>query len=311
MIVVFGSINLDLVARVARLPRPGETVAGDSLVALPGGKGANQALAARRAGATVALAGATGTDVFAAMALAGLEAAGVGLDSVRRLEAPTGIALVHVDADGENSITVIPGANAEATAAAVPDAALGAGTTLLMQLEVPLAAIVDAAIRAGKHGARVVLNAAPAQALPAALLSALDVLIVNEHEAAALSASAGFGSAATPAAFASAFHGRHGSSVIVTLGAGGVLAVAEGTSAEVAAPTVKVVDTTGAGDAFTGALAAALDRGAAWPRALAEGVAAGSLACSAHGAQSALPDAAAITALARSIEPRVRVRSLH
>jgi ribokinase len=306
MIVVFGSINLDLVARVARLPRPGETIAGASFATLPGGKGANQALAARRAGAQVALAGAVGTDVFAPMALAGLVSAGVDLAWVRRVEAPTGVALIHVDAQGENAITVVPGANAHAAAAPIPDASLGSGTTLVMQLEVPLAAVGEAAARARKCGARIMLNAAPAQELPAATLSTLDILVVNEHEAATLAG--GLGVPATPEDFATAIHRHFECCAIVTLGADGALALAEDRLLHAAALAVDAVDTTGAGDAFTGALAAALDRGAAWPRALAEGVAAGSLACLRPGAQSALPAAAAISELARSIEPRVVAR---
>jgi ribokinase len=134
VILVFGSINLDLVARVARLPRPGETLSGESFAALPGGKGANQALAARRAGAAVALAGAVGNDAFAAPALAGLAEAGVDLSAVRRVTGTTGIALVQVDAAGQNCITVIAGANVHADPGAVSDNQLAPVTTLLLQL---------------------------------------------------------------------------------------------------------------------------------------------------------------------------------
>jgi len=308
MIVVFGSVNLDLVARVARLPHPGETHTGVSFAALPGGKGGNQALAARRAGAAVMLAGAVGTDVFATMALAELFAAGVGLECVRRVEVPTGIALIHVDAQGENCITVIPGANARALATAIRDVHLGPGTTLLMQLEVPLGAVGEAATRASRSGARVVLNAAPAQELPAALLSSVDVLIVNEHEAAALAR--GLRMPTAPESFADTVRRQHGCSTIVTLGARGALAATDRQRLHATAPAVEVVDTTGAGDAFTGALAAALDRGAAWPRALAEGVAAGSLACQSNGAQSALPAAGAIGELSVTIESGIVARAL-
>src|SRR5690349_5724410 len=128
MIVVFGSINLDLVARVARLPRPGETLAGDGFATHPGGKGANQALAARRAGADVTLAGSVGNDTFASQALRGLAEAGVDLAHVHRTDAPTGVALIHVDAQGQNSITVVAGANAHADPARVPDSLLAPGT---------------------------------------------------------------------------------------------------------------------------------------------------------------------------------------
>ncbi len=292
MIVVFGSVNLDLVARVARLPQPGETIAGSDFATLPGGKGANQALAARRAGAEVAMAGAVGNDAFAGDALSGLSAAGVDLAWVKRAAAPTGVALIHVDASGQNAITIVPGANAAARAAAVPDAALVPGNTLLLQLEVPMEAVCDVAARAKRGGARVVLNAAPIAELPAELLASVDVLIVNAVEAAALAAALRIPGA--PEAFVAAVHRRHGASAIVTLGAHGALAAADQTLFRIAAPVVDVVDTTGAGDAFAGVLAAALDRGASWPEALAQATAAGSLACTARGAQTALPERAAI-----------------
>lgn len=298
MIVVFGSINLDLVARVSRMPQPGETLAGSAFAMFPGGKGANQALAARRAGAQVAMYGAVGRDAFAEPALASLAAAGVALDGVARVDAPTGVALIHVDARGENAITVVAGANGEAAAARVPAAAMPASTTLLMQLEVPLAEV--GAVAAAATAARVVLNAAPAQPLPAALLDLLDVLVVNEHEAAAIGAALGLPASAE--GFADALRERHGCAVVVTQGAAGALAsTAEGVY-RVPAPPTEVVDTTGAGDAFCGALAAALDRGSAWPRALAEAIAAGSLACRRAGAQPSLPAWDAIAALADDIE---------
>jgi ribokinase len=308
MIVVFGSVNLDLVARVDRLPRAGETLAGESFAALPGGKGANQALAARRAGAAVLFAGAAGSDSFADAALAGLAAAGVDLSGVRRVPVPTGVALIHVDAGGENCITIVPGANAQADPALIPDALLVPGTTLLLQLEVPLLAVIAAARRARGHGARVVLNAAPAAPLPPELVAATDVLVVNEHEARTVAAALGLPSA--PGDFAATFFRRFGAAAVVTLGARGAVAAVEGMRYTAPAPAVTVVDTTGAGDAFTGALATALDRGATWRRALAEGLAAGSLACAAHGAQAALPDAAAVTALAEAVQPVVAAVAL-
>lgn len=308
MIFVFGSINIDLVARIERLPRPGETIAGIAFAMLPGGKGANQALAARRAGADVAIAGAVGTDPFAAAALSGLVAVGVDVAQVRRDAAPTGVALIHVEASGQNAITVIPGANASVQAAGVPDAALHSGTVLVLQLEVPFDAVCAIASRARECGARVVLNAAPAQALPASLLANVDVLVVNAIEAATLAA--GLGLPDAPEGFASALHRRRGCAVIVTLGPGGVIAAVDGSLWTAPAPRVDVVDTTGAGDAFVGALAAALDRRAAWARAIVEGVAAGSLACTVAGAQPALPMAAAIAPLADAAESALRSRPL-
>jgi len=170
MILVFGSINVDLTARVERFPRPGETIAGLSFAVVPGGKGANQALAARRAGSEVAMIGAVGTDTFVETALSGLRAAGIDLDGVRRIDGSTGIAVIIVDTRGQNSIVVVPGANGNVAAADVSDDALHPGATLVLQLEARLAEVATAAHRARARGARVVLNAAPAMALPATLL---------------------------------------------------------------------------------------------------------------------------------------------
>ena len=283
MIVVFGSINLDLVARVPRIPAPGETIGGRSLATLPGGKGANQALAARHAGADVTLVGAVGRDGFAAAALANLAASGVDLARVAAVDAPTGVALINVDDRGENAITVVPGANALVRADHVPDDLLAPGGTLLMQLEVPLAEVVALARRAHARGATVVLNAAPALPLPAALISDLDVLVVNEHEAAACARAWQLPEA--PSGFVAGATERFGLDVVLTMGARGALTQVGGDVVRAAPPAVEVVDTTGAGDAITGALAAALDRGSGLATALTEGVQAGALACTHAGAQ--------------------------
>jgi len=299
MVVVFGSINLDLVAQVARIPGPGETLAGRSFITAPGGKGANQALAAARAGAKVALFGAVGRDAFAASALANLEASGIDLSGVTGVDAATGVALIHVDAQGENAITVIAGANGSARAAQVPDALLGPTTTLMLQLEVAIAEVATLAQRARARGARVMLNAAPAAAVSDDLLRLVDVLVVNEGEAAHIGAEHGLPAMLEHfAAWASA---RCGCAVIVTLGPRGALAVRGDERFSIAAPPTRVIDTTGAGDALAGALAAALDRGASLRTALAEGIAAGSLACGAHGAQAALPQRGAIATLAETL----------
>jgi ribokinase len=300
MLVVFGSINLDLVAHVARLPGPGETIAGESFAAHPGGKGANQALAARRVGADVALVGAVGNDAFAAPALRNLVDAGVDLQRLARVDAPTGVALIHVDESGENSITVVAGANAHADPATLPDSLLAAGTTLLMQLEVQFPAVHALAVRARKHGARVILNAAPAHPLSTSLLPLIDVLVVNEIEAAALSTH--LGAAATPQVFALDVAQRFGCATVVTLGAAGAFAVVGSTLIRASAPVLHAIDTTGAGDAFTGVLAAALYREIHWNRSLALSVAAGSLACTARGAQSALPAFGTIDFVASTVE---------
>ena len=187
MIVVFGSLNVDLVARVPRLPQPGETLKGESFAMLPGGKGANQALAASRAGGDVHLFGSVGrADGLAVAALRALAQSAVDVAGVVECDAPTGVALIHVDDRGENCITVVAGANASARAAQVPDAMLSRQAIVLMQLEVPLDEVAALARRARQRGARVVLNAAPATRLPRTLLDDVDVLVVNETEALAL-----------------------------------------------------------------------------------------------------------------------------
>ena len=308
MIAVFGSVNLDLVARVARLPRPGETLPGTSFATSPGGKGANQALAARKAGANVALHGAVGDDAFARPALALLHEAGVDVDGVRRVDAATGVALIHVEDSGENAITVIPGANAHAVASQVDDEALDRATTLLLQLEVPAGQSLLLANRARVHGARVVLNAAPAMPLDAAWLDALDVLIVNELEAATLAG--GLSLPSDPDGFAATLGQQRAITMIVTLGARGALAVAGGTRYAVPSLPVQCVDTVGAGDAFVGTFAAALDAGLKLPHALARSCAAGALACTHVGAQPSFVHAEALAAPAATLESQIEVTAL-
>jgi len=297
MVVVFGSVNLDLVAQVARMPVPGETIRGQAFVTVPGGKGANQALAASRAGARVRMFGAVGRDAFGTAALANLQASGVDLTGVAHVDAATGVAMIQVDAHGENAITVIAGANDEARAEQVGEDALRPDAVLVMQLEVPLAEVAALAGRA--RGTRIVLNAAPALALPVELLRMIDTLIVNETEAAFIAAALDLPD--DPGQFALEASGNHGCTVVVSLGSRGALAAREGEFMMIAAPATDVVDTTGAGDALVGAYAAALDRGAPLRQALAEGVAAGSLACTRHGAQAALPTRDEIAALAATL----------
>ncbi len=296
MVTVFGSINLDLVCRVAHFPAPGETIAGSSFTTFPGGKGANQALAAARAGATVRMFGAVGNDAFATAATALLIRGGVDVDGVAPVDAPTGCATILVDDHGENCIVVVAGANAKADPRAVPDSALTAQTVLLLQQEVDPASNTSLIARARRAGARTILNAAPAHPVSLDVLRMIDVLIVNESEAATLAAALGWSASPREFALRATSEAPH-LAVVVTLGAAGALWNGTDVSLHVAAPSVRVVDTTGAGDAFVGALAAALDRGATPVRALRRGVAAGSLACTANGAQPALPDAAAIDAL--------------
>jgi ribokinase len=294
MIVVFGSINIDLVTRAERIPAPGETVLGGDYVTIPGGKGANQALAARRAGAKVALVGAYGRDDFASVALSLLQADGVDLAASRATSKATGAAFITVDPHGENAIVVASGANAEANAAQLEATGLGAGDFLLLQREVPIAEVEAAAAWARRAGAKVVLNAAPAGELSAGLMANLTYLVVNEHEAAIVGGA--FGLAGAPDEIAGAIARRFEIAVIVTLGAAGAVAFAEGRRREAPAPKIEVVDTTAAGDTFVGAFAAALDAGLSFETALRRGLAAGSLACTKPGAQPSMPYQAEIDA---------------
>src|SRR2546430_7943498 len=259
MVIVFGSINLDLVTRVARFPAPGETIGAESFATHPGGKGANQALAAARAGASVRLYGAVGTDAFADTALALLTVGGVDLEGVKRAAAQTGTATILVDADGENCIAVAAGANALADPQAVPDGVLTSGTVLVLQHEVPDQANAVLIARAHRAGARIVLNAAPVRPLSIELLLQIDVLIVNALEAAALAAQHGWPATAQAFAEAAIAVAAPNFAVIVTLGKEGALAASRAGAVRVRARGVEVVDTTGAGDAFVGVFAAAID----------------------------------------------------
>jgi ribokinase len=278
-VVVVGSLNQDITVATDRRPAGGETVIGRSVSTAPGGKGANQAVAAARAGARVAMVGCVGADAAGEALRAGLRAAGVDDAAVRALDdAPSGTALIVVDAAGENSIVVVPGANARLTAADVEHApGGGAGPLVLAQLEVPEEAVAAAARLAG----RFVLNASPVRPLPPALLEAADPLIVNAGEAAALVGSG----ASDPRALAAAAHERGVRSIVITLGARGACWSTPGTIIERRAPRVDVVDTTGAGDVFAGTLAAALGRGADPEAALAAAVEAGAAAVGWRGAQ--------------------------
>jgi ribokinase len=283
MILVFGSINVDIVVPVGQLPKPGETVLGGDYALLPGGKGANQALAACRAGSRVTLVGAIGNDAFAATALGGLRQAGVALDMVAAVEQPTGCAAIVVAADGENMIAVASGANTAVRADQVPAELPGPGTILVAQMEVPVAETAALVRRVRAAGGRCLLNYAPALPIDRAMLRDVDILVANEGEAAALGPD--------PAALA----GDLRQALVVTRGAEGAVAyLADGAQLAVPALPIEPVDTTGAGDAFVGVLAAALDAGSDLETALRRASAAAGLACLARGAQTALPDAAAI-----------------
>lgn len=294
MIVCFGSINLDLIFPLDRLPGPGETLLGPDTRIEPGGKGANQAVAAARDGACVLMAGAVGRDALADGALALLRETGADLSRVARVEAATGCAAICTDPQGRNQIAVGAGANLLARADQVEDAALGPGTTLLLQMETEPAEVAVLVHRAHALGTRIVLNLAPARPLDADALRGLDLLVVNESEAAWLAGQLG------AQATAAGLHAALSVGVIRTLGAAGAEYAAAGEAGAMPAWAVQVVDSTAAGDCFTGVLAAALDRGAALPEALARANAAAGLCCTRVGSQGSLPTAAETDAAFRN-----------
>ncbi len=286
MIVVFGSINLDLFFPMEELPVAGQTLLSSDSRLEPGGKGANQAVAAARDGARVAMAGAVGRDGLADSALAGLKAAGVDLSRVARLEGvTTGCAAICTDAHGRNQIAVGAGANLRASAAQVEEALFGAETVLLTQME--CAADETAALirRARKRGARIIHNHAPARVLDLDALQAVDVLVVNEEEGGMLGQHLGTGSNAA------SLHAALGIAVVCTLGPRGLeLGSADG-HWQLPAHAVEVKDSTGAGDCFCGVLAAGLDRGLGLRDALYRANIAAALSCTRPGSQASLPTA--------------------
>lgn len=282
-VLVAGSANLDFVVRAPRIPEPGETVLGEGFTTHPGGKGANQAVAAARAGGVgTRLLAAFGEDPYAAPIEASLREAGVQVLARRVRGVATGTAFITVAANGENAITVAPGANACLSAADLPPLA---GTShLLMQLESPLESVLGWAQAARAAGVTVVLNAAPARALPPALLALLDVLVVNEGELAQVA-----GGAAAAATLEERMARVNVPALVVTLGARGCVARTPAGRLVLPAFTVPVLDTTAAGDTFCGVLVAALARQLPWPAALREASAAAALACTRAGAQDSIP----------------------
>ncbi|HWG84111.1 MAG TPA: ribokinase [Deinococcales bacterium] len=283
MIVVAGSANLDHVLEVPRIPAPGETLLARAYSTAPGGKGANQAVAAARAGGVVRFLGAVGSDAPGAALVENLQSNGVETGLVARVDAPTGQAFINVSADGENNIVVVAGANA---LVAAPDGLdLSGASHLVLQLEIPVDAAADLARRARLAGAEVVLNAAPARALPEGLLSDTTVLVVNQHELEAVAGVAG-----RPVEETAGFLlGRGPEVVVVTLGAQGALAVSRGATLRQPAHPVQAVDTTGAGDTFTGVLATWLAEGAGLGEAVRAASAAAALSCTRPTAQGGMP----------------------
>ena len=287
-VVVVGSVNADLVVGVERRPAPGETVLGSDLATYPGGKGANQAVAAARLGGRVAVLGRIGDDGHGALLRASLADAGVDLDHLLVTEGPSGVALITVDTDGDNSIIVSPGANARLVPADVERARplLTGAAVVSFQLEIPIETVEAAARTAAGAGARVVLNLSPPAPLPGGLPALCDPLVVNEHEAAYL-----LGRRDDPAAMATGLLEQGPRSVLVTLGADGALVADRSGVTAVPSPEVEVVDTTGAGDAFTAALCLRLARGDGLVDAARFAARVGAAAVRKPGAQSSYPAA--------------------
>jgi ribokinase len=292
-VAVVGSVNTDLVVYAPSLPAPGQTVVGGDLATGGGGKGANQAVAAARLDADVRFVGRVGDDAFGQAARADLAAAGVAVDGLLTTpDCPSGVALIVVDARGQNLIAVAPGANARLTAADVEAAfaPLSECAVLLLQLEVPIEATTRAAVLAREAGLRVILNPAPAPTapLPPELLAAVDVIVPNEHEAAALT-----GQPVVDLASAEAAARRLGAlgprSAIVTLGERGALLLRDGAALHVPAEPVEAVDTTAAGDAFCGGLAAALAAGQEIGAAASFASRVAGVAVTRPGAQASMP----------------------
>lgn len=287
-IVVVGSINADLTVRVARHPEPGETLLGSGGTITPGGKGANQAVAAALQGAEVAFIGAIGNDAYATPATALLRSSGVDISGVSAVEATTGLAVITVDEAGENTIIVVPGANALVDAAYV-DAhatAISDATIVLLQGEIPASGFA-AAVRHARG--RVVINLAPVVEVPTDALLAADPLIANEHEAGLILAQLGVEVPATASAIASALIDAGFASVVLTLGAAGALVASSSFAEMIPSPQVKAVDTTGAGDAFAGALVARLASGSSLIDAARHAVRVAAYAVTGQGAQASYP----------------------
>jgi len=306
-IVVVGSLNMDLVVSVPRFPLAGETLLGGDYARHPGGKGANQAVAAARAGGAIAMVGRVGADAFGEALTRGLQADGVRTNDVLALpDAPTGVAFISIDPGAQNTIIVAPGANARLAPGDLEPAHFAGARVVLLQLEVPLETTLQAARLGRAAGARVVLNLAPAQPLTAAQLADVDLLLVNETEAAGLTGIAVDEVARAPERAVAALTALVPSAVL-TLGAAGA-AWAEAAAATAAGPggpavsglvpgfPVTAVDTTAAGDAFAGALAVRLAGGADLADAVRFANAAGALAATQAGAQPSLPSARAIAA---------------
>ena len=290
-IVVFGSINIDLVVRTPRLPAPGETLTGHTFFTAPRGKGANQAVACARLGVPTRMVGRVGDDLFGEQLRASLRSFGVQDDGVLTTPGPSGVALIAVDDTAENTIVIVPGANGAVSIADIPrlEAVLDGARILLVQLEVPIETVVAAARAAHTRGVTVILDPAPALPLPDELYALADIITPNEHEATTLTGIAVHDDQGAIAA-ARALIARGARRVALKLGARGAL-TADAEGEQFWSPfTVTPVDTVAAGDAFNGGLAVALSEGRSFNEAIRWGLAAGALSVTRHGAQPSMPE---------------------
>src|SRR6266545_314141 len=288
-ILVVGSLNADLVVRAPRFPEPGETISGEDLRIIPGGKGANQAVAAARQSASVGMVGRVGSDSFGPELINNLKQNNVDTSHVQvDAQSATGTAIIVVDANGQNSIVLSPGGNGKVSPADVRNVSFSDYKLLLLQLEIPIEAVLSATQRARESGLRVLLNPAPARSLPDELIALPDFMLPNETE---LSLLTGQPVNDIPSAekAAQTLLKRGAQNVIVTLGANGTLIVASKQVIHVDAYKVEVVDTTAAGDAFIGGFASALLQNKSLEEAVRYGCACGALATTKFGAQPSLP----------------------
>ncbi|EJJ28082.1 ribokinase [Rhizobium sp. CF142] len=292
MITVLGSINMDLVATTERLPRAGETVAGKCFATSAGGKGANQALAAKLSGSAVRMVGAVGDDSFAAGALSMLRSASVDVSGVKTMPSATGTAIILVDTSGENMITIIAGANSAVDTDMADEAVAGmtSGDLLMLQMEIPAQTVEHALKAARRKGITTIFNTAPFTADVARLAAFADIVVSNETEFDLLVGSTLTDLSERHEALLR-LHRQNGQTFVLTLGADGVMAAHNGEITQAKSLKIEPVDTVGAGDTFCGYLAGSLEQGLDLKKALRRAAVAGSLACLATGAQAAIPDA--------------------
>ncbi|MBK7450264.1 MAG: ribokinase [Anaerolineales bacterium] len=287
-IIIVGSLNADLVVRSPRFPQPGETISGEDLQIIPGGKGANQAVAAARQGVKTAMLGRVGSDSFGPFLVENLKANQVDTSHVIVDSSATGTAIIVVDSNGQNSIVLSPGANGNVSPADVDSASFSNSKLLLLQLEIPTPTVLHAAQQARANGLTVILNPAPAKSLPRELISVVDILIPNESELSLLTGLPvnDIGSAEHAA---KEILKQGVKTVIVTLGSKGALLVTAHQTTQIDTYKVNVVDTTAAGDAFIGGFASAMLNGKSLEDSVRYGCACGALATTKFGAQPSLP----------------------